>query len=229
MSVGGIKLWPALLAGIFCAVYAALAHYSSASADAGTWAILLAAAPMAVIGFGIARRSAWGITLWIAALAALAWLWPHLQHHVGWMYFLQHLGVNLALGLLFGRSLAGGKQPLCTTFATFVHPVMNSGLLTYTRQVTQAWALFFFAMASVSVLLFFLAPLEIWSVFANILTLPLVALMFVVENLVRRRTLPPEDQLGLFAAVHAYRLAMRPENRGNLCKTAIAPESSPLP
>ena len=48
---------------------------------------------------------------------------------------------------------------------------------------------FFATMAIVSSLLFFLAPLAVWSAFVNFLTLPLVALMFVAEFLVRRRVL----------------------------------------
>lgn len=125
------------------------------------------------------------------------------------LYLLQHVGMNILLGLLFGRSLLVGRKPLVTVFASLLHEVMTPALLTYTRRVTRAWTLFFVAMATLSLLLFFLAPIEVWSFFANILTWPLVGLMFVVENEVRKRALPPEDQVGIVAAVRAFRASMK--------------------
>ena len=117
----------------------------------------------------------------------------------------QHVGVNAALGILFGRSLFAGRRPLVTVFASLLHEQMTPALLGYTRRVTVAWALFFLAMVILSLLLFFFAPIETWSIFANILTLPLVALMFVVEYLVRQRVLPARRQVGILAAARAYR------------------------
>jgi uncharacterized membrane protein len=64
---------------------------------------------------------------------------------------------------------------------------------------------FFAAMASVSTLLFFLAPLTAWSVFDNFLTLPLVALMFIAEYRVRRRALPGMQHAHILDAVRAFR------------------------
>jgi len=113
------------------------------------------------------------------------------------------------LGLIFGRSLVRQRKPLCTVIARLVHEEMTPELLRYTRQVTLAWALFFLVSAVLSILLFVLAPIEAWSVFANILTLPLVVVMFVVENEVRKRVLPPRDQVGLRATVCALRARLR--------------------
>lgn len=128
---------------------------------------------------------------------------------VNWLYLAQHVGINVVLGLVFGRSLIGPRQPLCTMFAGRVHEHMTPLIVRYTRQITVAWTVFFFAMAALSVLLFAFAPREAWSLFANILTLPLVAAMFVAENEVRKRVLPPQDQFGILAAVRAFRAAMR--------------------
>ena len=75
----------------------------------------------------------------------------------------------------------------------------------YARQVTVAWTLFFAAMALTSTLLFFLAPLASWSVFANFLTLPLVALMFIAEYWVRRWVLPDMQDAHILDALRAYR------------------------
>jgi uncharacterized membrane protein len=122
-----------------------------------------------------------------------------------WFGFIQSVGVNTALAFVFGRTLTGGRQPLVTKVAAMVHEEMSPEMIRYTRQVTTAWTLFFIACALVSTGLFFFAPIEAWSVFANILSLPLIGLMFLVENEVRKRTLPKRDQVGLLGTVRALR------------------------
>jgi uncharacterized membrane protein len=128
---------------------------------------------------------------------------------VHWLYLAQHVGINLVLGLMFGRSLTGRYEPLVTAVARLVHEQMTPALVRYTRQVTVAWTTFFFVMAIVSILLFLLAPIGTWSVFANLLTLPLVAVMFIVENEVRKRILPAEDQIGILGTLRAFRANFR--------------------
>ena len=197
-----------LIAAILALGYAVFAHYASATDDVGAWAILLAAAPIMVIGFGFARDNRWGILallLVLTGFGVLAWLWPSLHNPAAWLYFLQHFGVNSALALIFGRTLTAGRRPLITVLAAFVHEAMTPELIRYTRQVTLAWALFFAACSTISAGLFFLGPIEAWSVFANILSLPLIGLMFLAENEVRKRTLPKRDLVGLKATVRAFR------------------------
>jgi uncharacterized membrane protein len=126
-----------------------------------------------------------------------------------WFSFIQNVAINTALAFVFGRTLTGGRQPLVTLVAAMVHEEMSPELNRYTRQVTVAWALFFVACALVSAGLFFFAPIETWSVFANILSLPLMGLMFLVENEVRKRTLPKRDQVGLVGTVRAVRAKFR--------------------
>ena len=76
--------------------------------------------------------------------------------------------------------------------------------------VTLAWSLFFLSSALLSLLLFFLASIETWSLFANILSWPLIGVMFLGENEVRKRVLPPRDHVGLRATVRAFRANFRP-------------------
>lgn len=122
-----------------------------------------------------------------------------------WFGLIQSVGVNIALAVVFGRTLTGGRQPMVTKVAAMVHDEMSPEMIRYTRQVTTAWTLFFITCALVSAGLFFFAPIEAWSVFANILSLPLIGLMFLVENEVRKRTLPKRDQVGLLGTVRALR------------------------
>jgi uncharacterized membrane protein len=213
MAADGNQWGSGVLAGGLTAAYLVFAHYSVAVPDLGRWAVLLAAAPMTVAGFGLARedwRAALALLLGLAAVAGLVWAWPQLHNPVAWLYFVQHVSINAVLGLIFGRTLLRQRQPLCSTFASLVHETLTPALLRYTRQVTVAWTLFFAATATLSIVLFFLAPIEVWSVFANLLTLPLVLAMFVVENAVRKRVLPPQDRGGLRETVRAVRAVLKP-------------------
>jgi uncharacterized membrane protein len=66
--------------------------------------------------------------------------------------------------------------------------------LRYTRQVTWAWTIYFLATVALSTLLFFFGSGEAWSIFANVLGMPLTVAMFVIEFAIRHRVLPPEER-----------------------------------
>lgn len=187
--------------------YSLLAHYTNEYAHSGNLGALVAIAPVVLIALVLAWRSPRRFTmLGVLALSCIAlWAgWPALENHFGLVYWLQHVGMQLILFLTFGRTLIAGRQPLCARFAEAVHGAMTPQREIYTRQVTLAWTLFFAAMALASTLLFFLAPLATWSVFANFLTLPLVALMFIAEYWVRRWVLPDMRHTHILDAVRAF-------------------------
>lgn len=153
---------------------------------------------------------------WLALLIALALGYAALAHwltaqgsatlgalapYVPWFYFLEHVAMFLALAGWFGASLRPGREALVTRFARLVEGELSPAALAYTRGVTLAWAVFSAAVAAASALLYFLAPLELWSVFANLLTLPLVGAMFVAEFLVRIRVCPELSQGGMLRGV----------------------------
>jgi uncharacterized membrane protein len=188
--------------------YPLLAHYTNESAHGGNLGALVAIAPVVLIALVLAWRSPRRF-LMLSALVLLCialWAgWSALENHFGLVYWLQNMGMLLVLFITFGRTLIAGRQPLCTRFAHAVHAVVTPQHEIYTRQVTIAWTLFFAAMALASTLLFFLAPLVTWSVFANFLTLPLVALMFVGEYGVRRWVLPEMRHMHILDAVRAFR------------------------
>ena len=188
--------------------YPLLAHYTNQSADSGYLGALVAIAPVVLIALALAWRSARRLLL-LGALLLLCvalWLgWSTLEQHFGLVYWLQNVAMQLVLLMTFGLTLLAGRQPLCTRFAEAVHGPLTPQHEIYARQVTLAWTLFFAAMALISTLLFFLAPLTTWSVFSNFLTLPLVALMFIAEYAVRRRMLPDTRHAHILDAVRAFR------------------------
>jgi len=187
--------------------YPLLAHYTNESAHGGNLGASVAVAPVVLIALLMAWRSPRRfVMLGVLALLCIAlWAgWSALENHLGLVYWLQHVGMLLVLFMAFGRTLTAGRQPLCTRLAHAVHAEVTPQHEIYTRQVTIAWTVFFAAMALVSALLFFLAPLAAWSVFANFLTLPLVALMFVAEYWVRRWALPDMRHMRILDAVRAF-------------------------
>ena len=111
----------------------------------------------------------------------------------------------LLLLTTFARTLLPGRKPLCVHFAE----IINGGDLPiahecYAYKVTIAWVIFFAVIILASTVLFFFAPLATWSFFVNFLTLPLVALMFIAEFLVRRQVLTDLPAGNVLDAVRAY-------------------------
>lgn len=193
--------------------WAVLAHRGSAGTAPSDFSTLLGVAPIvAALGL-LVWRTGWPLltaSSGIALLGGLYWLWPILRQNVALLYFLQHLGANLALAALFGRSLLGPGEALVTGMARIVHQgEVSERKARYTRQVTIAWTLFFVANALLSAALYLLAPPAVWSSFANLLSMPLILAMFVGEHLVRSRVLPPEERPSIAQVVRAYRMTHR--------------------
>lgn len=191
------------------AIYAMLVHYVNASGQARALGATLALAPLLLIGFALLTRAesrVGGITLLAATITLAWWYWPLIEQHTGLIFWLQDIGLLLALFITFARTLPAGRKPLCVSFAEVIHggdlPPTHTH---YAKQVTVAWVVFFALMAITSTLLFFLTPLVVWSFFVNFLTLPLVALMFIVEYFVRHHVLPDIPRAPILAAVKAYR------------------------
>jgi len=188
--------------------YPLLAHYTNESANSGNLGALVAIAPVLLIALVLTWNSPRRLIMLglLMLLCVALWAgWSALEHHFGLVYWLQHVGMQLILLMTFVRTLIAGRQPLCTRFAEAVHAPLTLQHEIYARQVTVAWTLFFAAMALVSTLLFFLKPLATWSFFANFLTLPLVALMFIAEYWVRRWQLPGLQHMHILDAVRAFR------------------------
>jgi uncharacterized membrane protein len=98
---------------------------------------------------------------------------------------LSHGALYGGLGLLFGLSLRPGRQALVSRLALCVEPCPTAGLISYTRGVTWLWFGFCAAQLFLSGCLLAAAPLPVWSMFVNVLDLPLAALTFIAEYRVR--------------------------------------------
>jgi uncharacterized membrane protein len=202
------------LAGALAIGYAVLAHVSNAVPGNGGLGLVLAAGPLWLIALTMAWRSdgrvigliGCGVTALLIFL-----LRDELEQHYPWIYLAQQMGVYGVLGLMFGRSLLGGRVPLCTQFALAVHGSLPPEARDYSRRVTIAWTMFFAAMVLTLLILFFTAPLAVWSAFDNFCSVPLVALMFIVEHWIRRHALPTLPRTSLQATIRAF-TAHRPHD-----------------
>lgn len=192
MKRGRTGRWLALLIA-FALGYDLLAHLFTTTSQPTSLGAAASTAPWALLALVVAWRSAHRLLALVgcALLVALAWrYWPWLERNTAWVYYFQNVAMFLALGAAFGASLRRGQEALCTRFARVVEGTLSPRGEAYSRSVTVAWAVFCAAIVMLSTLLFFFSPLPAWSVFANLLTLPLVGTMFIAESLVRVRVCP---------------------------------------
>lgn len=198
--------------GIGIAAYAALMHHENATGRHGALAAFLAVIPLLLVVLALmARPGLRGLafSLLVAGAGLFWWGWPLVARHAGMLFWLQDMALLLALLTFFGRTLLPGQVPLCVRFAQGMHGELSSEHARYACQVTWAWTAFFGVLALISTLLFFLAPLAVWSLYANFMVLPLIGIMFIVEYLVRKRVLTDAPHGRFMDGIHAYLDASR--------------------
>ena len=207
-SLGQAFRWGAVaLLGL---AYALASHLAAAASMPNLLGALVAIVPLLGLALVMAWRSPQRVLMLalffagcVALYAASGWL----VTHYNWVFLLQHAGIYGLLCAAFGRTLQGGKTPMISHFASIVHGELSPALISYTRSATWAWTIYFGAIAMLSLLLFWLAPVAVWSAFANLLGIPLLALMFAGEYAVRCYVLPAADRAGPLEAIRAYRQA----------------------
>jgi uncharacterized membrane protein len=207
MTPGTSRVLTVGLASALAIGYAVLAHVSNAVPGNEGLGLVLSVGPLWLIAATMAWRSDGRVAGLIAcAIAALLifLLRAELEQHYPWIYLGQQIGTYGLLGLLFGRTLFGGRVPLCTQFALIVHGSLPPEAADYARRVTIAWTVFFAAMVMTLLVLFIAASLPLWSAFANFGAASLVALMFVAEHWIRRRALPALPRTSLQATIRAF-------------------------
>ncbi len=189
-----------------------LAHHASSQSSGSDLSVAVAVVPALAVLPLLWRilHPGWVIGGGLAIAALLAGFWTDLRHNVALLYYLQHLGMHLALAVLFGRTLFRHGDSLVTHMARLAHyGALSAEQLRYTRQVTIAWTAYFLLVAAVSSSLYFFAPPVMWSFFANVLGVPLLFTMCAAEYVVRQFALPPADRTSIADTVRAYRTAVR--------------------
>lgn len=192
---------------------AVLAHFTIVDRLPSALGAGLSLVPVALLLSWALRRSPWRgwIFLGLVGAAAAVWAcrdelssgWAALERNFASLFFIEHVGVNLALAFVFGRTLAAGREPLCTRFARLLHGPLPPEVVAYTRGVTMAWTVFFIGLATASAALYLGGHREAWSMLATLLSPVLLGFMFVAEYAVRLRVLPHWERTGIFGAIRA--------------------------
>ena len=191
-----------------------VSHWLMTSAPASPWNAVALLAPMlifvAIVAWQTRRRMGA-----VAALVALAGLVANAQGGEAiarnTLYVVQHVAIHLGLAALFGLSLQGGREALISAVARRVHGHLSADMAGYTRKITQAWVVYFVAMALLSLALFHAASFQVWALFANWLTPVALALMFGGEFVLRYRLHPEFERATMMQAIAAYGQGQPPD------------------
>lgn len=187
--------------------FAVLAHFTIVRRFSPALGAVLALLPAALVALWAVRRSrhrAWAIAALVLAVAGLWAGWDTVERHFPSVFLVEHAGMNALLAWVFGRSLVGGREPLCTRFARLLHSRLPPEVVAYTRGITIAWTIFFATLSTLSIALYAAGFLEAWSLLATLLSPVLVALMFVGEYAVRLRALPNWERIGVLGGIRAF-------------------------
>lgn len=192
-----------LLVGV---AYAGLSHWMTLFHATAPWAVVVLLGPLwlAAMGFAASWFGRWGF-VGMAALGVGGFSLVFLGEagDPDRLYVMQHVAINSALCGWFGSTLRGKGLPLITQFAQRVHP-LKGHMLAYTTQLTRIWTGYFAVVVLASIAIYMTRPFSDWSLFANVLSPVMVALLFVGEHLVRYRLHPEFERTRLVDAVRAF-------------------------
>ena len=187
--------------------YQILLHWAVSSDSGSGLGGFLTIAPLAAALVWFMGRS-WRGWLGLTALTLSAvggWIaWRAAGANPALVYLLPHVGAYLFMLWFFGHTLMSGREALITRLARHIHGTLPAEIERYTLHVTAAWCLFFAGMVLTSLLLYLLAPLVVWSVFANLLNFPLVLAMFLAEYLYRILRYPNFSHASIRSTIRAF-------------------------
>ena len=124
-------------------------------------------------------------------------------------FFLLPILINLVLAWFFARTLAPGREALITRFARMGHQPMPSEVVTYTRQLTSVWTVFFITMAVISGALLATGAHAAWAWFTAVGSYLCIALLFGLEYVYRRHRLPDRPYVSPLRQLALVRAALR--------------------
>lgn len=194
---------------LMCALlvgYLWMAHQSATASNPSALVIFTGFIPLSLM----LGTWSWRTHARYPVLAGLACLFatlhvftPQLMTKIVWVYFIQDLSCNVLASAIFALSLRPSSEALITRLARMVRSHMTPAVDRYTRGLTYAWAIFFAACALLSVVLFLSGHIAAWSWFANVINLPLVGVMFVVDHFMRFFFIPKADRSGVIETIRS--------------------------
>lgn len=184
--------------------YAVLSHFGYSDPNAKGLGAALSVAPVMLIAVIFVWRWTHAIAaLLVAALlcAILYEYWPVVERHYAWSDLVQQCGVYALVTVGFARSLFGGRIPLCTQLAGKLHASLAPLEITHLRRATIAWSIFYAALTAAILILYFVAPLRIWSLFVNFAAIALIIAAGIIDLAIRYQVLPRRPGDGILAVI----------------------------
>ncbi len=176
----------------FIVAYAVLSQYSNEVPNARSLGAALSLTPILLIAAVLMwrwRQPLIGALVALSAGTVLYLVWPLFQKHYEWADLTQQVGSYGLVAVSFGRSLYGGRVPVCTQIASSLRGGLKPAEIAYTRRATLAWSVFYAILTASILALYFVVSLRVWSLFVNFVTFALIALMTLVDHAIRRRVL----------------------------------------
>lgn len=201
--------WWQAAAVLACVACQWLAHLALTGDAAGPLRLALLLLPLIALAYWIVAHAGNKLLWFLILIVVAAMTWALEQGHAGRLglavtYGAPHAAAYLFLLWLFGRTLRRGREPFVSRLSRRVHGTLAPEMEAYTRAVTLAWCMFFAGQVTVSLLLLAFAPLEAWSLFVNVLNIPLLALMFASEYLYRVTRYRDHPRATIAAVLRAF-------------------------
>ena len=196
--------------------YPLLAHAAILTRSAGLTIASVGVLAAAVLVPGLLRRS---VAAWLAAAAVVAGMMQLSRLDAAELaLFLPPTLINCYMAWLFGHTLSAGRVPLIELIVRRMHDpeaTLDPAISRYAARLTAAWTALFIVQATANTALALIAsprglllaagitppvtvPLEVWSLFANVLNYLVVAAFFLAEYVYRRRRFPQQPYRDLF-------------------------------
>ena len=159
-------------------------HYAILFAPAWPARVNAAALALAALLWAIAEART---SVSLVATALIVLLGGVVAYMPQLLLFAPPVILNAAAAALFGASLRAGHEPLISRFARRARGgMLPLDLAAHARLVTWLWTLLLAGMAFVAAGLALWAPLELWSLFTNVVAYVLIAALFIGEYVYRR-------------------------------------------
>jgi uncharacterized membrane protein len=200
-----------LLAALLLVAYFVAMHLTLINPRWHSLAALFAVLPLAVLAAtqlwqSIANKQAAAVLI-TTLIALIAWQWPWLVSQTDRIYLVQHAGTMLFLAGVFAHSFRHPKGDWVTRLAGVIHNGLTPKMAAYTANVSRAWVLVFCSIGLASCGLYFAGQTEWWSALVNLLTWPIVGVVFVIEYIVRRVHLHDTEHISLLDTAQRVRAA----------------------
>lgn len=138
------------------------------------------------------KAMSWKIWLMFLGVVCLS-LGLHLFNSAMFIMYIPPILVPLLLGWGFARSLVKGQVPLVTDIGEKARGPLSEEMRSYTRIVTQSWAVTLIAMACWGAALALFGDETLWSTVTNIVNQVIVAILFVGEFMYRKYRFKDHD------------------------------------